>query len=260
MTEPMPDDTQLPEADLARLADGTLPAERHASVHAELAGSPGMAAALAEQERAVAMMRALDVGAPGSLRARIEALGTPRRARIAWRWRPAFAIPGATAIALAAAAVVVLVGGGSSAPPTVAATVRLTLAAATLPAPSADRTADGYLSLKTGGIRFPDWSRTDQWRASGARTDTLDGRRVVTVFYTAHGTRVGYAIVSGSPLTVPPARRTVWSAGSQYTLTSVRGARLVTWRQHGHTCVLAGRSVAFATLLKLATADGSAEA
>ena len=67
-------------AELAALADGSLPPERRAELEARVAASPELAELLAEQQRAVTLARnaALEVEAPASLRARIE---SPRRRR-----------------------------------------------------------------------------------------------------------------------------------------------------------------------------------
>jgi hypothetical protein len=176
---------------------------------------------------------------------------SPRRAP---RWRRSLFVPVATALAVAVAAVVVATGGGGSSAPTVSQTAHLALAAATLPAPAEDTAHRNLLRLRVGGISFPYYGRTSSWEATGARTDTLGGRRVVTVFYTAHGHRVGYAIVDGAPLAVGGGKR-VTEGGVKYWLQRVRGAQLITWRQGGHTCVIAGRKVGESTLRKLAAAE-----
>jgi anti-sigma-K factor RskA len=67
--------------ELAALADGSLPAEQRDELEAQVAGSPELAALLAEQERAVALTRSAagEVEAPAGLRARIEAERRPQR-------------------------------------------------------------------------------------------------------------------------------------------------------------------------------------
>ena len=135
MDENMTDERKHPEGELTRLADGSLPADRQADLLAQIRQSPELTAALAEQKRAVTMLRALDEPAPASLRARVDELDRrPAPTRRAPRWRRAFVLPGATAVAAAVAAVVILVSGGGAAP-TVPVAARLALASATLPAP-----------------------------------------------------------------------------------------------------------------------------
>ncbi len=267
----MTNQPRFSEAELARLADGTLPADREAELSAAAERSPELAAALAQQRRAVSLLRAVDEPAPESLRARIEALteagrpgpqssdrepssGAPGRRRATGRWRPRLALPVVAALAIVVAAVVVLLNGQGSAP-TVPQTVPVTLAAATLPAPIHDPTDRYVLGLGVDGIRFPNWERTTGWSAAGARRDTIAGRDVVTVFYTGpEGRRVGYAIVSGKPL-APGGGTSVKYAGVTYTFQRHGAARLITWVRSGHTCVIAGRAVGYPTLLTLASAD-----
>ena len=242
------------EGELTRLADGTLPADRHADLLAQIQQSPELTAALAEQERAVTMLRSLDEPAPAALRARLDDLTGPAPTRRRLRWRPAFALPGATAIAAAVAAVVILVSGGG-ATPTVPVAARLALASATLPAPAVNAGDSEDLALSAAGIPFPAWGPQHGWTADGARTDTVDGRRITTVFYKGrHGDHIGYAITDGAPLRGVHGR-TVMRYGVRFTLQKSGPAQLISWVRAGHTCVIAGRSVSYSTLLKLATAD-----
>jgi hypothetical protein len=269
MENPMVDDTPNPEleaeleAELAQLADGTLPAEREAQLRAQLPGSPQLTAALAQQRHAVSLLRGLDEPAPEALRARIGDMtaGRSERRRGARspsaRWRlPAI---GTTLAAAAAAVVAVIVAtGGGASVPTVAQTARLSLAAATAPAPALNASNANLLAVQGASLPFPSWHRATHWHASGARTDTLAGRRVVTVFYrSATGARIGYSIVAGAPLPAPTgAMQTHY--GVRFTLRSQAGARVVTWREGGHTCVIAARSVPYTALVALALADDRA--
>jgi hypothetical protein len=100
-------------AELAALADGSLAPERRAELEARLAGSPGLSDLLAEQERAVALVRsaAAEVEAPPALRARIDAQRRGRR-----MGAPRFALIGAAAAtaALAVGIGVAVIGSGTS--------------------------------------------------------------------------------------------------------------------------------------------------
>src|SRR6476660_6385889 len=98
------------EEELAALADGSLAPEHRAELEAQIEASPILADRLAEQERAVALLRGAgdEVEAPAGMRARLEAqrsARTPRR----------LALGGVAAAAVAAAAIVavVVVGSGS---------------------------------------------------------------------------------------------------------------------------------------------------
>ncbi len=245
------------EAELARLADGSLPAEREAELRAQVSASPHLTEALDQQERAVRLLRSVDTPAPAGLHTQVETLtgGTAPRRRTGRtrRLRRVLALPLATALAVVIAAVVILAGGSGTRPGLPQAT-QLALAAATLPAPSVDPAHPGVLRARSDGIPFANWRG---WQPVGARVDTVNGRRVVTVFYRAgDGSRVGYAIAARPPL------QSVERHGGyavSYTLGRQGGARLVTWVRDGRTCIIAGRSVSYQTLLRLARATGGAE-
>jgi hypothetical protein len=69
-------------AELAALADGSLTPERRAELEAQVAASSELAERLAEQQRAVALVRSAadEIEAPADLRARIQAQRRVRRA------------------------------------------------------------------------------------------------------------------------------------------------------------------------------------
>jgi hypothetical protein len=253
----MTDEPTPAEAELAKLADGSLPDEREADLRAEVGASPGLAAALAEQERAVALLRSVDERAPDSLRAQVDALtggASARRRRDGAhrrRLRRALVLPAASALAVVIAAIVIL-AGGTGAAPTVPQAAHVALSSAmTLPRPAVDSANPSRLRISADGIPFSNWPG---WSPLGARTDVIGGRRITTVFYRApDGARVGYAIVSGSPLQGSELRG---GYAVSYTLGYHGSARLVTWVRDGHTCVIAGRSVPYQTLLGLARSSG----
>jgi anti-sigma-K factor RskA len=94
-------------AELAALADGSLAPERRAELEARIAESPELAAQLAEQRRALALVQdaGAAVAAPAGLRASIEAQRPRRRERAPRRFRvfvPAGAVAAAAVIALIA--------------------------------------------------------------------------------------------------------------------------------------------------------------
>jgi len=99
-------------AELAALADGSLPPERRAQLEARVAASATLGEQLAEQEYAVALARgaAAEVEAPQRLRRRIEAERRPRPTR-----RLAIGAAAAAAVAAAAVGTFALTSGGPSA-------------------------------------------------------------------------------------------------------------------------------------------------
>lgn len=264
MNDPMAKDPQFPEAELARLADGSLESSRQGELRSKIKDSPALAHALAEQERAVSLLRSTgEVTAPDSLRARLDALvadqtgqseqSQPAKPRREWpRLRIGFALPAMAAVAAAVVAAVLIIGGNGTSGPTLPQTAQATLSASTLPAPAVSASNPEQLDVSVGGVPFPDWSQNIGWRTLGQRNDTLGGRHVVTVFYgSRHGTRIGYAIVSGPPIKVS-GDTTVHEGGTSYTLFRHGNARGITWIRDGHTCVIAGNGVSNARLLALA--------
>ncbi|MGZ4333147.1 MAG: anti-sigma factor [Gaiellaceae bacterium] len=99
------------EEELAALADGSLAPERRAELEAQIDASPILADRLAEQERAVSLLRGAgdEVEAPAALRARLETPRSARRVRTPRR----LALGAVAAAAVAAAAVAVVVSSGS---------------------------------------------------------------------------------------------------------------------------------------------------
>jgi Anti-sigma-K factor rskA, C-terminal len=100
-------------AELAALADESLPPERRIALEARVAASPELAQQLAEQQRAVALARSATNGveAPPALRARIEAQRRVRPARLS---RRPILVAAAASAAVAVAVAVVVVSSGTS--------------------------------------------------------------------------------------------------------------------------------------------------
>lgn len=209
-------------------------------------------------QRAIAtLVSSIDVPAPAELRRRVREMtdAAPRKRRISRR-------PLALAGALAGAAVVVVVlilvsgGGSSGSAPTVQQASTLAQRPATQSAP-AESSVPGRLAISAAGIPYPYWGRRFGWEAVGARTDSVGGRMVTTVFYSNHAgatapKRIAYSIVAGAPLAVPIAGRAAVSQGTRYRVLSSGMATVVTWRRAGHTCILVGSGVSARTLLTLA--------
>jgi hypothetical protein len=128
----------------------------------------------------------------------------------------------------------------------------LALARATLAPPPQSAPDHAVLMAAVDGVAFPAW-RGLGWRATGARSDELDGHSVETVFYSSseYG-RIGYSIVAASPLAIGGAQSVLHADGVSYAVLKVDGATVVTWRRDGHTCVLASRRAPAVVLLGLA--------
>ncbi len=262
-----PEDTH---AELAALADGTLPAARSEQLLAQAADSPDLAAELERQRRAVAIVRSLEsVQAPPLLRRSVETATAggaepgsagPRSTRTRLRRRTVPArLQAGVAVALAAVAVVavVLALTGGSGTPTAAPTLLQAASAgvrpSTQPPPPQSRRNPNLLAASAAGIAFPYWGDRFGWQTAGARTDTVAGRTVTTVFYTHRGAgRVWYSIVSGVALPVPAGSPTIERHGVSFHVVRAANPTVVTWREAGHTCILTARAVGAGTLVHLA--------
>jgi hypothetical protein len=163
---------------------------------------------------------------------------------------------GAVAAAVVAVAIAVGLGGGGSTAPTVSFSqaAASTLRSATLPAPPESQTQHAQLAVAVNGVPFPYWSERFGWRSTGSRTDRVDGRLVTTVFYgDSSGRRIGYAILAGTPVPRIDGGVIAWRDGVPYRLLNENGAAVVTWLRDGRLCVVSGRGVSSATLLRLAS-------
>jgi hypothetical protein len=206
-------------------------------------------------------LRALDdVAAPDHLRRAIDAAvagaRVTRRARPhLGAWRPRLA--GGLALAGAVAAALVVLGlfagrilddGGTA--PGVRAVAPIALRTAIAPAPAARPGGEGLVA-RVGPIRFPTYANHGL-HAVGARSDTVGGRAVRTVFYAdAAGRRIGYAIADAR---LPVAGgQLVTRRGVQLRVLAHGATSIVTWRRDGRTCILAGRGVPVERLLQLAS-------
>jgi hypothetical protein len=253
------------QAKLAALADGTLAPSERDEVLRQVGRQPELAGALQAQRDALSVLARVEgVRAPESLHRSVESIvrsaaapaPAPRRRR-SRRLRLQVAAAGALA---AAALAITLAGTTSPGPPTVLRAAQAALRPSTLPAPAPSPTRRGKLRRSVDGIAYPYWQDGLGWRATGARTDSLDGRLVSTVFYAPErGTgsasrRIGYAIVAGDALAMPAGGMTIESHGIRFRALHAGNATILTWRRAGHTCILVARGgVSTATLVRLAS-------
>ncbi len=250
------DRTQPTEAELAELsalADGTLDPARRESVQARIAASPELTALFEREQRVVQALhqaRATE-RAPARLRTRIEA-ARPSRATAT---RRRFAYGGAVAVALAAIVLALVLALPSGAPGGPSVSDAAALAARgptqTAPVPDPDNPRARLYQGVGDNYLFPNWTARFGWNASGARTDTLNGRTAVTVYYEREGMTIAYTIVHSPPLGEPSGKQT-WQNGTEFRTLTVNGRKVVTWRRDGDTCVLSATGVTAADLQKLA--------
>ena len=199
------------------------------------------------------------VEAPVELRERIaaDAARTAPRRAVRSRLRVTGGLVAAAAAAGAALAIVLPSGA-----PTVEQAAALASRGAVAAAPAPQPGHPALLQRSVDGVTFPKWSDRYPWRPSGQRSDTIEGRHAVTVYYDAtQGTRLAYTIVAGKQLDWPKGSQTVVRNGVEVHLLR-RGDRIVaTWREHGHQCVIsAPASVPADRVVELAASDGTPEA
>lgn len=212
---------------------------------------------------AIELIRSLDVCAREELHQRTAVLVATRSSRRPRRI-PAAAGPyprlhprlggalGLAATAAIALAAILAPGGGS--PLSAREAAALTFRAATAGAPSESEQQRSQLTAAVDGIAFPYWEERFGWRASGTRSDRLGGGLVRTVFYTDNrGQRIGYAIVSRRPAPRLDGGAVRWLRGTPYRLLVESGGRVVAWLRDGHLCVVGGRGIGEADLLRLAS-------
>jgi anti-sigma factor RsiW len=258
-------DSQL--ADLARLADGTLPEERRAEVEAAVAGSPELTRAFESQARAIQALRATaDVGAPARLRADVERRQATRGGRRARpkeapsgapardsRWRPSPRTGLIAAAVAATLAVVLLLPAALSGNLTVEDAAAFADKQPTAGAPAGVPGTPQLLREQVGGVPFPDYAAKFGWKAVGVRHDRSHGRDATTVYYRKDGRTLAYTIVSGDALGKPSDARVVQNDNT----TTYRALRsdsrtVVTWERGGHTCVISAERATPSELVELA--------
>jgi hypothetical protein len=191
-----------------------------------------------DSERLGAAIRAAAEGveAPQALRT-----GLDRQAQAASQRRRRLAVPALAAVLLAIGTAVALLATGSGGGPSLADAAGLALREPTGPAPPNDPRHERFLRAGLGGVRFPNYRYSTPYATAGARSDELGGRRALTVVYRSGEREFGYTIVDGTPLAVPAGARRVDRDGLRLAVLRRGNATVVTWRQGGHTCVLAAR-------------------
>jgi anti-sigma factor RsiW len=262
-------DAQL--ADLARLADGTLPADRRAEVEAAMTASPELRRAFEAQAVAIRALRATeDVGAPARLRADVErrreargrgaaTAASGRAAKPAsargstgrrWRITPRGLIIG-SAVA-ATLAVVLVLPGALSGSLSVQDAAAFATERPTAGAPAGVPGTPQLLQERVGNVPFPDYAMKFGWKPVGVRHDSREGRDVTTVYYRKNGRTLAYSIVSGDELDQPDSGRVVKRDAKSYHTFRTGDRTFVTWERGGHTCVISADRGTWRELVTLA--------
>ena len=242
------------EGELVAYVDGHLEPDRRAAVEARAASDPSYNAALVRQQagRNAIATAAESTGAPLALRTRVEALSAPgrrhgerrpsARTRLGGiRW------PGLVAGALAAVLAALVVAGGGPTIEDVAAAAVKPPTAAIAPVPAGSK----VLKERQDDVVFPNVLGKFGWKATGTRTDEIDGHETRTVFYEKDGREIAYTVVGGDALDEPEADESVVE-GTVVRELEAAGRDVVTWRRNGQTCVLSSTDVPLGELAELA--------
>ena len=251
-------DAQL--ADLAQLADGTLPADRRADVEAAIAASPELARAFERQAVAIQALRGTaDVGAPARLRADVERRRQARgsrpgsaRASAGRRWSISPRAALVTSAVAATLAVVLVLPGALSGSLTVQDAAAFATKTPTAGAPAGVPGTPQLLQESVDNVPFPDYATKFGWKPVGVRHDSRDGRDVTTVYYRKNGRTLAYSIVSGDSLDHPGGARVVRRDDETYRAFRTSNRTVVTWERGGRTCVISADRGTAAELVTLA--------
>ena len=243
-------DDQL--ADLARLADGTLHADRRAELEAEVAASPQLSNIVERQSAALDAMRdTANIGAPARLRAHVDRRRGAGRSAV--RGRRRVIVGGASAaVGAVALALILALPSALSDRPSLTDIAALADKLATQATPRGVPGTPQLLRTEVDDVPFPNYAAKFGWRPGGARTDHPSGRDATTVYYKKGSRTIAYTIVSGEPLHPPADARSVTRDGVEYRRFRDDGRTVVTWERDGHTCVLSGSTARPAELLTLA--------
>jgi hypothetical protein len=242
-------DQQL--ADLARLADGTLPAERRAEVEAAVAASPVLATAFEQQAHALRSLRATsEIGAPARLRAQVERRRAGSTRGRGWSLSPRVAF--VAAAAAATLAVVLVLPGALSGSLSVQDAAAYATKQPTAAAPATLAGTPQLLREDVGGVPFPNYAAKFGWKPVGARHDSGDSRDATTVYYEKNGRTLAYTIVSGDALSKPGDADLRRRSGAEYRVFRTGNRTAVTWERGGHTCILSAEHAGASELVALA--------
>jgi anti-sigma factor RsiW len=239
-------------AELSALADGTLDPARRDAVAAHVAASPHLRALYDREQRVLRSLQAARRRdrAPAALRERIEATRPSAATRARRRAGYGAALTGALAVIVLA--FVLVLPAGTPGAPSLGQAAALGALAPSAPAPGPDPDAPlVQLGRSVGKVYFPNWATRLRWRAVGERTDHIDGRLAVTVFYEGRGARVAYTIVAAPALKAPDVKRILLD-GTAFQTLRLNSRTVVTWRRGGHTCVLSAATIPAAALRTLA--------
>lgn len=186
-------------------------------------------------ERIEAVVRSVE--APTALRERIaaERERTLIRRMVVKRMKLTGVLAGGAAVLGIAIGLLSLAGRED---PSALDAARLAVRPPVAAAPAVDPQDPKLLRTAVGDVTFPSWEAYDL-AVTGRRSDEIDGRDAVTVFYEdAGGARIGYTVVDGAALPWPDGAELVRRNGVDVRVLRRDGRVLAFWRARGQTCII----------------------
>jgi hypothetical protein len=152
---------------------------------------------------------------------------------------------------------VLILPAGTPGAPSLGQAAGLAGLSATAPAPGIDpRAPSTKLATRIEDLYFPNWEGKFRWRAVGYRSDRINGRLALTMYYTGRQHRVAYTIV-GAPSLGEPGGSEQTIHGIRFHTLRISGRTVVIGRETNHTCLLSGPGVPASVLRMLASWKGN---
>jgi hypothetical protein len=180
--------------------------------------------------------------APTHLRLRIDEMSRGRSRRPA---RRRVLIPAAVVIAAIVIVGLLVLPGGTPGGPTVAQAAALGAQPIKWSPPATATTGRNLTRAyaRFADVRFPSGLVGGRWTFETWRITSLDGRRILTVYYSRNGQSIAYSIAAS------PTLRGQKPGFSRFTVT---GRVVVSWQESNHSCLLSSADTSGSTLLSLA--------
>jgi hypothetical protein len=99
---------------------------------------------------------------------------------------------------------------------------------------------------------FSDFAARAGWAPTGGRSDRVEGRSTVTVFWERAGRRIAHTVVSGDPVDAPPGARRTGRRGVLLQSFSRDGRTAVMWTEGDRTALISAIGISRAALYALA--------
>ena len=185
---------------------------------------------------------ALTERAPIHLRLHIDEMSRSRSGRSA---RRRVLIPAAGVLAAIALTLLLVLPGGTPGGPTVAQAAALSAQPIqwSAPAPGTSGRSLAKAYARFADVRVPQGLEIARWKVETWRISSLDGRRILTIYYSRGSQIVSYSIA---------ATPTLAGQKAGFSTFTVTGHAVVSWQESNHSCLLSSPSSSRSALLALA--------